>query len=124
MSDTLDMELSPLGIRVFLLCPGYVKTQLAANDVATLLPPNSLYGPWRENIRQNEIGVKSGMPVDQFARKVVDGALASTPARYMSIGTDVGIVSFFRWMPRSFQLFMTSFKFGKPMKAADHHTEE
>ena len=85
LSDTLRLELLPLGIKVVDLRTGLVQTNLIKNrqlrgDVK--LPPNSVYEPARaileETLLQDEY-VGAGLTADQWAEEVVKELLNNPP---------------------------------------------
>lgn len=80
MSETLRLELAPLGVRVITAMVGEIKTKFFGNSVNPELPSSSLYKPAIEGIKRaanGEMNVKQEDP-DVFATfvvaKVVGGA--------------------------------------------------
>jgi short-subunit dehydrogenase len=59
--DCLRAELTPRGLRVLVICPGWVKTNISYNALTADLTPF--------NQMDNEID--SGMPVDEFVGKLI-----------------------------------------------------
>lgn len=109
LTDTLDMELRPLGVKVMLLVPGAVGSHFETAQTAALqpLPESSLYTSYRDTITAmtvvNQLE-KNNMPVDVFARKVVARVVSRNPPRTLILGGATGILSFLRWLPRSWML--------------------
>lgn len=108
-SDIIDMELRPFGIKVLLLAPGFIESNIRANTAAkhTEPPADSLYGPWRKGIDARlEPNPKSSgqMTPTEFARRTVEAALAPNPPSYMSIGGQVTAGWIMTLLPRSWRL--------------------
>jgi 1-acylglycerone phosphate reductase len=117
LSDTLDMELRPLGVRVTLLEPGLIRTRLSEKINAGEACPKetSLYRPFTASIlaRTRFVDNTSSVPVDQFAQETVKALLRDNPPRYMSIGGQVRQVHLLQWLPRSWRLDLTWWKFSR-----------
>jgi NAD(P)-dependent dehydrogenase (short-subunit alcohol dehydrogenase family) len=82
LSDTLRMELAPLGIRVVTIQPGAVQSKFGANAEAKIrIPADSLYQSVSDKIhaRARTIGEESATPAGKFACPVVDTLLADNP---------------------------------------------
>jgi 1-acylglycerone phosphate reductase len=108
LTDTLDMELRPLGLRVLLIAPGMIRSNIATNQTAAWagLSEGSLYAAFRPSI-EARLSVSQGAhstPSDVFSRAVVDAALAPTPPRYLSLGTSSWTAYLATWVPRSLRL--------------------
>jgi 1-acylglycerone phosphate reductase len=108
LSDVLDMEMRPFGVRLLLLCPGAVQSRLADNhglDVSTLLPSGSLYTSFIACIsRRLRITQINALSTERFAQQTVSAALQPTAPRYMSIGAHVWVAWALTWVPRSLRL--------------------
>jgi 1-acylglycerone phosphate reductase len=87
-SDTMRVELRPLGVRVVLLVPGSIQTNLFKDHMGggegegggIKVPENSWYAPIRDVIEKR--GFLNGVrwtPVDVFAKNVVDKLLKKSP---------------------------------------------
>ena len=92
LSDALRMELAPLGLRVTVLQPGAVASQVAAHaDACSGLErydkPTSLYHAVARHIRKRaQASQDKPMPADDFAREVMDRLLARRPPRTLIAG--------------------------------------
>ncbi|KAM0559993.1 hypothetical protein ACHAPJ_003948 [Fusarium lateritium] len=70
-SDTLRIELAPLGIKVVTLYMGVVSTHLTSPD-KKVFSPNSLFIDAEEGLRErSRLHIKDGMKPQEFARVVV-----------------------------------------------------
>ncbi|KAG1812411.1 uncharacterized protein BJ212DRAFT_1578662 [Suillus subaureus] len=102
LSDTLAMECKPFGVKVILVAPGGIQSNISANQAATLkLSPTSIYKPYFDRVYECMYAsqAKGSMPTDEFARHVVAKALSPNPPTYMSLGSNSRIVAFLHWLP-------------------------
>ncbi|KAG2365699.1 hypothetical protein BDR07DRAFT_1547932 [Suillus spraguei] len=102
LSDVLAMECKPFGVKVMLVAPGQVRTNIAANQAATLkLSPTSIYKPYFDRVyeRLNGSHAEGSMDTDEFARRVVPKVLSPSPPSYMTLGGKSRIFGFFHWLP-------------------------
>lgn len=79
LSETLRLELQPLGVRVATVIVGAVSTNIFANMPAYKLPANSRYGPVEKQIQARATGNDvSGQKdtAEDFARKLVGRVLS------------------------------------------------
>jgi 1-acylglycerone phosphate reductase len=108
LSDTLDMELRPLNVRVMLIEPGAIKSNMGNNNVATFegLPSTSLYKTFETAIitRLTLSQGPKATPSAVFAKEMVDRALQVTPPRYFSSGHASTIAWIGSCLPRSIWL--------------------
>ena len=120
LSDNLAMELSPFNIRVMLVAPGGVKSNIASNAAAEFnLPKDSLYVPWLDNIIARmwlSQGPRS-WPADRFAKHIVAQTLRKSPPRYISVGAWTTVYKILAWLPRSLALWVLWRNSGKLKKA-------
>ena len=78
-SEVLRLEMMPLGVKVLIVNPGGVKTNLAVNSPELKLPPASQYLP-----NESEIALRAKMDeirhlsteADAFAESIVSDVLA------------------------------------------------
>ncbi|KAF2171157.1 hypothetical protein M409DRAFT_51366 [Zasmidium cellare ATCC 36951] len=73
LSETLRLEVAPLGIRVVTVITGIIETNLHDNEPEHPLPSGSYYKPV-ESWLQDRISGKNrppGMPVEEFAKQLV-----------------------------------------------------
>src|SRR5579871_2131101 len=79
-SDTLRLELQPLGVKVVTVMVGMVRSRFHDNLPPVVLPENSFYKPVENWIlattKVEEDMAKYQMPVDQFAKELVGDILA------------------------------------------------
>ncbi|KAG6328169.1 hypothetical protein ID866_10920 [Astraeus odoratus] len=107
ITEGLAMELKPFGVKVMLVAPGGVKSNISKNQATTFkLSANSMYKDYEQRLidRMNLAANKDSMATDEFARQVVDNALHATPPPYMSIGWNARKVAFSLWLPRQYVL--------------------
>ncbi|KAG2157477.1 hypothetical protein DEU56DRAFT_722600 [Suillus clintonianus] len=102
LSDVLAMECKPFGVKVMLVAPGQVRSNITANQAATLeLSSTSIFKPYFERVYERLNGSQSegSMPTDEFARRVVAKVLSPSPPSYMTLGGLSRIFGFFHWLP-------------------------
>ncbi|KAL4063889.1 hypothetical protein V8B97DRAFT_1928126 [Scleroderma yunnanense] len=107
ITEGLSMELKPFGIKVMLVAPGGVKSNISKNQASTFkLSPDSMYKDYEERMieRMNLAANKDSMPTDEFARQVVEKALSAAPPPYMSLGWNASKVAWSQWLPRQYVL--------------------
>ncbi|EXA34728.1 hypothetical protein FOVG_14145 [Fusarium oxysporum f. sp. pisi HDV247] len=79
-SDTLRLELAPLGIKVITLYMGVVATHLTSPD-KKLLSPDSIFIDAEEGLRErSRLHLKDGTKPEEFARLVVKDVLKNKTA--------------------------------------------
>ncbi|KAG1855453.1 hypothetical protein C8R48DRAFT_608858 [Suillus tomentosus] len=109
LSDVLAMECKPFGIKVMLVVPGQVRTNITANQAATLeLFPTSIYKPYFDRVyeRLNGSQAKGSMDADEFSRRVVAKVLSPGPPSYMTLGGKSRLFGFFQWLPHRLVLWI------------------
>lgn len=103
------MELKPFNISVLHVSPGAIKSNIADNGTARLnIAPDTLYSeyvPYIIKRIQASQGANS-MPSREFAAQVVSKALSKKPPRYMTLGGSSTTWTLFKWLPRSFVLYL------------------
>ena len=98
------MECRPFNIKVLLVAPGGVKSNIAANQTYNP-PPDTLYAGFTERVlARRDVSQSSPMPADVFAKRVVTKALAPTPPNYMTLGKNSMIFWFLTLLPRHWLL--------------------
>ena len=82
-SETLRLELAPFGINVVTAMLGVVKSNLLANSPDLHLPPDSMYKPVEQQIREADSGrhVPKGMDPNKFADLLVKDILNGKKGR-------------------------------------------
>jgi 1-acylglycerone phosphate reductase len=112
LTDALEMECRPFNIKVMLVAPASVKSNIAANQSYNP-PPDTLYAKYTEKILARiNISQNSPMPTDVFAKKVVTKALAPSPPGYMTLGKNSMLFWFLTWFPRLWVLSFLWKSFG------------
>jgi 1-acylglycerone phosphate reductase len=98
-SETLRLEMAPLGVRVLTVVTGIVKTNIAANGASRILSPDSYYLPAQKQIAERAEGadVQSHMNVDEYASRVVGDILGGSTGRIWrgKMATMVRLVSMY-----------------------------
>lgn len=97
-SDTLRLELAPLGVKVVTLYMGVVSTGISSPD-AIAFNPSSLYisaeAAAKKRSRDHQV---SGMKADQFAREVANEVLVKKPGHGKGEYVWKGSNSFLVWL--------------------------
>jgi len=93
--DSLRAEVYDQGIRITLICPGYVHTNL---------PINALKGDGSRH--QQPEPDRKGMEAAEFARKAIQAIEATKKEVYIGGGREVGAVYVKRWFPTLFFLLI------------------
>ncbi|KAE8154394.1 hypothetical protein BDV25DRAFT_126495 [Aspergillus avenaceus] len=100
LTDTLRLELRPLGVSVLTIMVGTVTTTFHANEPEVILPPTSRYTAIRDTISQWATGKAGpkGCSVTEFAELIVDDVLGGNGVIWR--GPNSGAVWFVsRWFP-------------------------
>ncbi|KAL2811228.1 hypothetical protein BJX63DRAFT_399473 [Aspergillus granulosus] len=97
-SDTLRIELEPLGIKVVTLFMGEVKTRLMSPE-AIFIRPDSIYSDVSEKVKErSQNHAKNSMAPEEFAAEVVKEIMVKSPAHgkgeYLWKGTNAWLVWF------------------------------
>jgi 1-acylglycerone phosphate reductase len=112
ITNALEMECRPFNIKVLLVAPGDVKSNISANQTYNP-PPDTLYAGFMERIlARRDISQSSPMPTDVFAKRVVTKALAPAPPSYMMLGKNSILFWFLTWLPRHWLLSILWKRFG------------
>jgi len=107
ITEGLAMECKPFGVKVMLVAPGGVRSNIAKNQAETFdISPMSVYKRWEPKIVQR-MHVSQGpgcMDTDEFARRVVAQVLKANPPPYMSLGYGSTYSYLCQWLPRQYIL--------------------
>ena len=113
------MECKPFDIKVVLVTPGAVRSNIANNALPEFtMPEESFYKPFMRNIiaRINTSQTGDSYPTEKFAEQVVNTTLTpKLPLSFMSGGRTL-IYKIFAWLPRSWVLSLVWWKFSQPPK--------
>lgn len=118
ISRVLSMECKPLGIKVFHVAPGSVKSNIADTGAGNFsLAPDSLYKTYLANIMDRIYSSQGphSMPAEDFAKTVVAKTLQKNPPLYMCIGGNSVFLTILKWLPRSVVLGIMWRRFSKKM---------
>jgi len=102
-SDTLRLELKPLGIKVTTVWLGGVKTNMTMQK-PTPLPENSYYASIEAIFRKARAPTDNLISPEEFARDLVTATLKNSPARHLELGQGAKMVSWMSWLMPAFLL--------------------
>ncbi|XP_078444776.1 short-chain dehydrogenase ptmH-like [Wolffia australiana] len=116
LTDTLRLELKPLGIDVTLVVPGSVSSNLGYSSLCRYkkMPEWKLYNRFEAAIRMRtdySQGPRSTLP-DRFARKVTAAILRRRPPAYITYGHLSSLFNILYYLP----IFVRDFVFRVAMK--------
>ncbi|HPM75647.1 MAG TPA: SDR family oxidoreductase [bacterium] len=102
LSDSMRMELAPLGIEVIMLQPGGIVSKFGDNATKILtdsIRADSYYGKLRTFIegRANE-GQQGAMDADEFARRVVAEVTKAKPPAIVRLGRNSTRMPLLKWL--------------------------
>ncbi|KAI0668748.1 oxidoreductase [Trametes maxima] len=117
LSETLHMECTPFNISVLLVTTGAVRSNIAANRLATFpgLPEGSIYTRFLPCIMER-VGVSQGsdsLPTAEYAREVVGKSMLAKPPRHMMLGGKTRIINLLLLLPRAFALWFLWRRFSR-----------
>ncbi|KAG2431306.1 hypothetical protein HYH02_013437 [Chlamydomonas schloesseri] len=101
ITDALRLEMKPFGVKVVLLAPGAVRSNIGENNLKRFDDRFNLYAPFADAIRQRTTlsQQENSMPTEVFARRVVATLLRPSPPRHFSLGGFVRLTKFALWWP-------------------------
>jgi short-subunit dehydrogenase len=106
------MECRPFNIKVILVAPGAVKSNIAANQ-ACIPAPDTLYTKYLDKIlARRDISQSSPTSTDAFAKQVVTKALEQNPPSYMTLGKSSTLFWILAWFPRKWILSLLWKRYG------------
>ncbi|KAF9909496.1 hypothetical protein EC991_008478 [Linnemannia zychae] len=112
ISDALRMELAPFGVKVSVIAPGAIKSNIGDNNLKAFhLPEKSFYQTVIKYVmsRANASQAPGCTPTANFAKYVVGKCLKSSPPAYIDYGTLSNLFRALRYFPR----FITDFFFAR-----------
>ncbi|KAG0046934.1 hypothetical protein BGZ83_007904 [Gryganskiella cystojenkinii] len=115
ISDVLRMELAPFNVKVSVVAPGAIKSNIGDNNLkAFYLPEKSFYQSAIKFVlaRANASQAPGCTPTANFAKYVVAKCLKSSPPRYIDYGTLSNIFRVVRYLPWAISDFFFSRRFG------------
>ncbi|KAF8308408.1 NAD-binding protein [Clavulina sp. PMI_390] len=132
ISEVMHMEFAPLGVKVLLVEPGAIKSNISKNYAPRFsLPASSLYQDYKDQIAGRvHVSQKAGATDTRaFARAIVKasgisssstatkGSLEWKPQRYLSAGKNSTVIWLMSWLPKSIALHFLWRSVGKPPKS-------
>jgi len=109
LTEVLYMECKPFNIDVMLVLPGSVKSNISKNQASIFtFSRDSLYTRYLDNViaRIHASQGNNALPADKFAEQVVAKALGRDPPLYFRLGGNVWLFSTFKWLPRTWVLWL------------------
>ncbi|EPT06184.1 NAD-binding protein, partial [Fomitopsis schrenkii] len=113
LSQTLAMELRPLGINVLSVAPGGVRSQIASKSAPDLpFLPDSLWAGYRDAIIKRVMMSAGGSSItcERFAKRIVAEALREGwlvgSYRFVMTAPPAGLFKVLAWLPRSLVLWI------------------
>ncbi|EFA76470.1 Oxidoreductase [Heterostelium album PN500] len=114
-SDSLRMELAPFNIRVCIVMPGSIKTELANNAKSTLeqLLDNTVYHDIKDSIvLRSTTSQDNSIPSTQFSERVAAELLKSNPPSRFAYGPLSTLFKLLNFVPTFILDYVFSKKFG------------
>jgi hypothetical protein len=114
------MEGKPFNISVLHVAPGGVKSNISANAGTRFrLADDTLYSAFLPNIVQRIHASQSSnpMPTEKFANQVVSKALQTHPPFYMSLGGYSWLLTFFKWLPKTWVHYLLWRQYSKKISS-------
>jgi len=100
-SDSLRLELAPLGVKVVVIMPGGITSSISDNgqhNLAVVPVHNSMYASvWSHVVARSQASQVKSTPTQVFARKMVNTVLSSSPPSYWHFGANSNILVYGGW---------------------------
>lgn len=100
-SDTLRLELKPLGIKVTAIWLGGVKTNMIQQKPMPF-PETSYYAPIEALVRKGRAPPDNLMTAEVFANSLVTASLKRNPSRRLKLGSGGSMMSWIAWLMPDF----------------------
>ncbi|KAJ1818836.1 hypothetical protein LPJ60_004105 [Coemansia sp. RSA 2675] len=121
-SDALRMELAPFGVRVVVVAPGSIRSNLVANHPDSLIEAESS----RFVLARSAIEARAGLsqnsdttPATEFARVVVPRILGDSPPAYITYGSHAAATWLLYFVPPVIRDYLLGRRFGTHQLARD-----
>jgi NAD(P)-dependent dehydrogenase (short-subunit alcohol dehydrogenase family) len=114
LSDSLRMELAPLGIKVITVQQGGIKSNLSINaDKELERFKKTPYGPIQNFIvARANASQENATPAETFAKELVDKLVLGKTPKFIRLGKDSTLLPLIARFPRAFTDALLSKKFG------------
>ncbi|KAG0233283.1 hypothetical protein BGW41_001532 [Actinomortierella wolfii] len=115
LSNCMRLELAPFGVKVSVVAPGAIKSNIGDNNLkAFYMPEDSYYKTLRNHVlaRANASQVPGCTPTEEFAQYVAKKCLKSSPPRYIDYGYMTNLFRIVRYLPWALYDFFFSRRFG------------
>jgi len=106
-AEVLHMECAPFGVKVQLVIPGSVKSNISKNEQGRFaMREGSLYMSYAPALYKRLVASQgsTAMPTDKFAAEMVKQALKKEPRQHVMLGGLVWAFYIFGFLPRSWVL--------------------
>ena len=104
MNDALGLECSFLNknIKVVLVAPGAIKSNIVKNFSDYDLPPDSMFKNFTQVIHKRiwASQKQNSMKNEEFSQRVVSQVLNKNPPEYLSLGGFSTLFAIAQWLPR------------------------
>jgi NAD(P)-dependent dehydrogenase (short-subunit alcohol dehydrogenase family) len=113
-SDSLRMELAPFGIKVIIVQPGGIKSNLSVNEDKELERfRETPYSPIQNFIvARTKASQENATPAETFAKELVDKLMLGKTPKFIRLGKDSTLLPLIAKFPRAFTDALLSKKFG------------
>lgn len=118
-SNTLRVEMAPLGVKVLTVISGEIGTNILKRDMDREIPQNSYYAPLAAEFRQHVRRTPSTTNRFEYAKYVVAESLKPAPSAWFWYGKStlsVRILTTFAWRTIWDRIFWAMFGLGKLQK--------
>ncbi|CAK5265473.1 unnamed protein product [Mycena citricolor] len=106
-TETLQMECKPLKVKVVLVAPGSIRSNIVGK-LAYTLPEDSLYKSFERQIKrvmyQSQTAAYGVMDTDRFASVIIGNVTSANPSPYISIGGFSTRTWLLKWLKRTWAL--------------------